>query len=612
MALHRRRNVGAELIHDGVSFRVWAPAHKRVSVVIGKNEIELDRESGGYFSVVVPGLSAGTRYRFRLDDEREMYPDPASRFQPEGPHGPSEIIDPSAYRWRTTKWRGVSAHGLVIYEMHIGTFSARGDYAAAAECLPQIADVCVNLIELMPVHEFAGAFGWGYDGVDLWAPTRLYGSPDDLRRFVDRAHELGMGVILDVVYNHFGPDGCYVSKFTPRYFTKKYKNEWGEAINYDGEDSAAVRDFFAENAAYWIDEFRFDGLRIDATQSIKDASRPHVIREIADRARAAAGDRPIYLVAENEPQDVRILNEFGLDAMWNDDWHHSAVVASTGLNEAYYTDYLGTPQEFVSIAKLGFLYQGQRYSWQKKRRGTPSGSLDPKRLVCYLENHDQIANSARGERLHQRASPGVLRAMTALLLLQPQTPMLFQGQEFGATAPFLYFAGHEPELAAKVADGRREFLSQFPSIAAIIDEVPRPDDEATFTRSKLDFSERERRPQFVDLHRDLIALRRSDPTIAQQRSDNLHGAVIAPEAFVLRWFNNDEDRLLLINLGRELRLERVPEPLLAPPPECRWETLWSSESPRYGGSGSTDVESEDKWVIPAHAAVLLRPRSMRH
>jgi maltooligosyltrehalose trehalohydrolase len=610
MSSQRRRRIGAEIISDGVSFRVWAPAHERVAVVLDSGEIvPLTRERTGHFSAVVSNAGAGTKYRFRLGNKEDLVPDPASRFQPDGVHGPSQVIDPNAYHWRTAEWPAVDRKGLVIYELHVGTFTPEGTFASAIDCLRRLADTGVNMIEMMPVHEFPGTFGWGYDGVDLWAPSHLYGSPDDLRRFVDAAHAHGIAVILDVVYNHFGPDGCYLSRFSPNYFTKKYRNDWGESINFDGDDSPGVRELFVDNAAYWIDEFRFDGLRLDATQSINDDSEPNVMREVCDAARNAARGRDIFIVGENEPQDVRLLRDLGLDAMWNDDWHHSASVATTGKIEAYYTDYRGKPQEFISMARLGFLYQGQRYKWQKNRRGTPSHDFAPERFVCYLQNHDQVANSAFGLRLHELTSPGQLRAMTALLLLQPQTPMLFQGQEFASSSPFLYFADHKPELAQQVSDGRREFLRQFPSIANV-KNLPRPDERATFEKSKLDFAEADRNNAQLNLHRDLIALRRKDATISQQRSDVLHGAVIGDESFVLRWIlGGDSDRLLIVNLGAELHLDPAPEPLLAPPIDCRWETIWSSESVRYGGNGTTELDSEDNWQIPAHAAVLLRPRA---
>jgi maltooligosyltrehalose trehalohydrolase len=569
--MQRRYPVGAEVVDGGVHFRVWAPALESLAVVIDGKEIALDRDGHGYFTGLVDGARAGTLYRFGA------YPDPASRFQPEGPHGPSMVIDPSAYRWRS---ENPTLEQLVIYEMHIGTFTPEGTFRAAIGKLPLLRDVGITLLEIMPLHEFPGRFGWGYDGVDLWAPTRLYGVPDDFRAFVDAAHAHGLGVILDVVYNHFGPDGCYLSQFSKTYFTKKYVNDWGEAINYDGDGSAAVREFVSENAAYWIDEFRLDGLRLDATQSINDDSGEHVIALIARRAREAARGRPIILVAENEPQDVRLLTEYGVDMLWNDDWHHAALVALTHRREAYYTDYLGAAQEFVSMAKSGFLYQGQWYSWQKRSRGTPSGSIAPRRFVCYLQNHDQIANSARGERMQQIASPADVRAMTALLLLGPQTPMLFQGQEFAASSPFLYFADHKPELAGAVAKGRREFLAQFPSIDT--EKTAPPDAMETFLASKLKWDERDE--DAVAFHRELLTMRRDERLV--------DGAVLRDAMFILRF----ETRLLLVNLGDAIELDPINEPLLA----GDWTPTWSSGAPMTR-----------LWEIPGHAAILATWRGGR-
>ncbi|HXH93858.1 MAG TPA: malto-oligosyltrehalose trehalohydrolase [Thermoanaerobaculia bacterium] len=590
----RKRAVGAEIIDGGVDFRLWAPDRKNVSVVINGRAIPLDREADGHFRGTVADARAGTRYRFRLDDDDKLYPDPASRFQPNGPHGDSEVVDPAAYRWNDGAWAGVDKRNLVIYEMHIGTFTAEGTWRTAIAHLGALRDIGINLLEVMPVHEFPGRFGWGYDGVDLWAPSHLYGRPDDFRVFVDAAHAHGLGVILDVVYNHFGPDGCYLRQFTKNYFTNKYVNDWGESINFDGDGSAGVRELVSENAAMWIGEFHLDGLRLDATQSINDASDEHVLALIARRARAAATDRSIFLVAENEPQDVALIDDYGLDALWNDDWHHAAMVAATGRREAYYTDYFGTPQEFVSMAQFGFLYQGQYYSWQKEPRGTSSLHLSPRQLVCFTQNHDQIANSGRGERLQQLTSPGRFRALTALLLLGPNTPMLFQGQEFGAATPFLYFADHNPELAKAVGKGRREFLEQFPSLLKMKGQFAPPEAEETFRRCKLDDRERVANVEMIALHRDLIRLRR-------EMSGTVRGAVLAEEAFVLRFDN----RLLIVNLGREVHLDVVPEPLLAPPTKQKWELLWSSESPDYGGTGTPAIEIGGRWCLSAQAAVLL-------
>jgi maltooligosyltrehalose trehalohydrolase len=503
----------------------------------------------------------------------------------------------------------------VIYEMHIGTFTPEGTWEAAARELPELADLGVTLLEVMPIAEFAGRFGWGYDGVDLFAPTRLYGEPDDFRRFVNRAHEVGIGVILDVVYNHFGPDGCYVKQFSERYFSDEKSTDWGEAINFGGPGAEPVREFFIANAGYWIDEFHLDGLRLDATQDIHDTSDEHILAALISHAREVASPRSIVVVAENEPQSTRLVRSperggYGGDALWNDDFHHSAIVALTGHNEAYFTDYLGSPQEFISALRWGYLYQGQRYEWQKKRRGTPALDLPASAFVIFIQNHDQVANSARGERVHRLTDPGSYRALTALMLLGPGTPMLFQGQEFAASTPFLYFADHEPDLAERVYRGRKEFLRQFPSLAVpeIQRRIDHPADPKTFERSRLDFAERELHAPVYDMHRELLRLRREDPVFRAQRADRMHGAVLAPEAFLLRFFGNDgDDRLLIVNLGRDLRLSPAPEPLLAPPDDRRWTLLWSSEDPDYGGSGTPDPDTDEGWRIPGHAALVLGP-----
>ncbi len=620
----RRLPVGAEVQrNEGVHFRVWAPAAGRVDVVTQpagtppqSSATELISEHGGYWSGLLQGIGSGTRYVYRLDGED--FPDPASRFQPLGPHGPSEVIDPSTFLWTDEGWAGPPREGQIIYEMHIGTFTPEGTWSAAGAQLTQLADLGVTMLQVMPLADFPGEFGWGYDGVNLFAPSRLYGSPDEFRTFVAAAHALGLSVVLDVVYNHFGPDGNYLRRFSPHYFSERYKNEWGDALNFDGTDSGPVREFFLANAAYWISEFHLDGLRLDATQQIFDASPRHILAEIAERVRKAGNNRRTYLVAENESQDTRLLRPqeqggFGLDAAWNDDFHHSATVAITGRNEAYYSDYRGGPQEFISSAKWGYLYQGQRYRWQHQRRGTPSLDLTPAHFVNYLQNHDQIANSLRGWRIDKLTSAARLRVFTALLLLGPNTPMLFQGQEFAASGPFLYFADHHSELARVVAKGRIKFLSQFPSIATQESQpqLSDPEDRQTFLRCKLNFSERERHADIYLLHRDLIHLRRGTPLLGHAKRGQFDGAVLGASAFVLRFFGqNQDDRLLAVNLGPHLHLDPAPEPLLAPPLDCEWQTLWSSEDPRYGGGGTPPLDSDDNWHLPAESAVLLGPLTL--
>ena len=620
----RRLPVGADLQPDGSThFRVWAPRPREIRLVIEtpagrEGEIPLDPDGDGFFSVGVTDVGAGTRYRYRLDGR--LLPDPASRFQPEGPFGPSEVVDPTAHRWRDGGWGGSTLRGQVIYELHIGTVTPDGTWNAAMARLADIARLGVTAIEVMPVAEFPGRFGWGYDGVFPYAPTRLYGTPDDFRAFVDTAHSLGLGVILDVVYNHLGPSGCVHREFSTAYFTRQYDNEWGDALNFDGGDAGPVREYFLANAGYWIDEFHVDGLRLDAVQSIRDRSPEPIVAAVARRAREAGGHRRVLVIAENERQDTALLRArqeggAGLDAAWNDDFHHSAVVALTGRREAYYSDHRGTPQEFISAAKYGYLFQGQRYAWQQQPRGARSDGIPPEAFVTFIENHDQVANSGLGARLHQRGAPGQYRALTALSLLLPSTPMLFQGQEFGASSPFLYFADHGGDLAEAVRAGREAFVAQFPSLAGpdARARLPVPHDPATFERCKLRWEERVIHAEHLQLHEDLLALRREDEAFRQQRPGALDGAVLGERAFVLRFLAGSEaaERLLVINLGTDLVEGSFAEPLVAPPPGRTWRTRWSSEHVRYGGAGVCDIVPADGWRIPGHSATVLAPEELR-
>ncbi|CAN5735711.1 malto-oligosyltrehalose trehalohydrolase [soil metagenome] len=611
-SLERRLAGGVEATTDGAHARVWAPRCHSVDFALqrdtGQSIHSMQDEGDGFFSGRVPAV-AGDRYWFRLNGA-DLRPDPHSRFQPDGPHGPSQIIDPAAHAWGDQQWQGPPA-GKVIYEMHVGTFTPQGTWAAAARELPELASLGITVVEMMPVAEFPGRFGWGYDGVNLYAPTRLYGNPDGLRRFVDAAHTAGVAVILDVVYNHLGPDGNYLADYSADYFTDKYTNDWGRALNFEGP--APARSFFVENAGYWIDEFHFDGLRLDATQDIHDASAEHVLGSIIGRARAAAGTRRIYVIAENESQNTQLVRPpseggFGIDGMWNDDYHHSAHVALTGRREAYYTDYRGSIQELISAAKYGFLYQGQWYRWQKQRRGTPGLDLPPSTFISFLQNHDQIANSAFGRRLHELSSPGRYRALVALMFLGPGTPLIFQGQEFSASTPFLYFADHNPELVEPIRAGRRKFLAQFPTLRdpQVVALFFPPDAEDTYRRCILDLSEREAHHEAYALYKDLIALRRSQPGLDAD-SRRADGAVISPEALLLRFFGDtgEADRLLIVNLGCDLDLSPIPEPLAAPPHGSHWNLEWSSEAVRYGGQGTPEVRSNSIWHVPGECAVLL-------
>jgi maltooligosyltrehalose trehalohydrolase len=576
--------------------------------------VPLESEPDGYFSGLVADAHAATRYRFRLDGGHS-FPDPMSNFQPEGPHGPSALVDHRAFHWTDAGWPGISLRGQVIYELHIGTFTPAGTYESAKEKLPLLRDLGITVVEVMPVACFPGKFGWGYDGVNLYAPFQQYGTPDDFRSFVDYAHSLEMGVILDVMYNHLGPDGNYLAQYSDDYFRRDRDTDWGDAINFDGPNSIHVRELFASNVEYWIREYHLDGLRFDATQSIFDRSRDHILALMARRARVAAGNRKIILVAENDLQQAHIARPseqggYGFDGLWNDDFHHAARVALTGQRGAFYTDFAGSPQEFISAVKYGYLYQGQYYSWRKKRRGESTLGMEPSTFVTYIENHDQASNSIDGKRLHQLTSPGRLRAMTALGLLAPGTPLLFQGQEFGSTKPFVFFADHNPELAKLVHKGRADFLALFPRLSSpeMRQRVPDPARHETMQMCKLDWNERERNASMVALHRDLLELRRTDPAFCMQSFGKIDGAVIGSDAFVLRYFvESGQDRLLVVNLGRDLHLRHLPEPLLAPPEGRPWRVLWSSEDPAYYGSGILNPDGDDGWRIQAESATVLAP-----
>lgn len=613
----RKYAAGAETLHDGVHFRVWAPKHERLAVVLdgSKQEISLEKEYGGYFSGFVRDLKAGARYRFRVDRASKLLPDPASRFQPNGVHGPSEVIDPSAFEWTDDQWLGITLQGQVLYEMHVGCFTPEGTWQAAIAKLPHLVETGVTAIEVMPIAEFNGAFGWGYDGVYWYAPTHLYGTPDDFRSFVNAAHHLGLGVILDVVYNHFGPSGNYAGEYSSDYLSKRHPTEWGEAINFDAEGSPAVRDFVAQNAGYWMDEFHLDGLRLDATHCIYDDSRNHILADIGQATRRAAGSRSVVLIAENESQDVKHVEEadkggYGLDGLWNDDFHHTCRVAATGHAEYYYADYTGTPSELIAATRWGYLYQGQYTSNSHRWRGTPALHLPSWRFVSYLQNHDQVANSAHGLRLPQLTSPGRYRALTTLWLLGPATPMLFMGQEFASSTPFMYFADHEIDIAQLVREGRWEALRRFPRIAGregAAVQLADPSSRNTFLTSKLDWSEREKNQADWVLHRDLLQLRKTDPTFSRQENAALQGAVIGDESFILRWvIGGSDDRLLIVNLGRDAGWAPAAQPLIAAPQGFQWQLKFSSDDEIYGGSGTAMLNTKS-WYIPGHAAILLYP-----
>jgi maltooligosyltrehalose trehalohydrolase len=491
---------GAEVRAEGARFRLWAPAQKRVALELDGVRLDMDPLPEGWHERVVAGARAGSRYRYLLGDGLAV-PDPASRANPDDVHGPSEVIDPRAYAWRGAAWRGRPWHEAIVYELHLGTFTPEGTFAAARVRLPELAALGITAIELMPVADFPGKRNWGYDGVLPFAPDASYGTPGELKGLVDAAHALGLMVLLDVVYNHFGPEGNYLHAYCPQFFDPARHTPWGAAIDFSRR---GVRDFFVHNALYWVEEFGFDGLRLDAVHAISDDSEPDIVCEIGRALAAGPGrERQVHLVLENDKNEAHYLGPCA-NAQWNDDLHHAAHVLLAKETDGYYADYADRPLERLGRALAeGFVYQGERSRFRGgEPRGEPSAQLAPSAFVSFLQTHDQIGNRAFGERLDALAEPRAVRALLACLLLAPQVPMLFMGEEFAAATPFQFFCDFGPELAAAVTRGRR---GEFERFAAFAREIPDPNDAATFLRSKLDRSARD--PARLALVRELLALR---------------------------------------------------------------------------------------------------------
>ena len=516
---------GAELLDaGGVRFRLWAPDARRVDLCLedrGAEHCLPMVEDGGWFELIAPEANAQSRYRFRIDGELRV-PDPAARRNPDDVHGPSEVTDPEAFDWRDGDWRGRPWEEAVIYELHVGSFTPSGDFAGVVERLDHLAAVGVTAVELMPLADFPGARNWGYDGVLPFAPDSRYGSPEDLKRLIQAAHLRGLMVFLDVVYNHFGPEGNYLHLYAQRFFTERHHTPWGAALNFDGPDSRPVRDFFIHNALYWLEEFHFDGLRFDAVHAIIDDSQPDILEELAAAVQAGPGrERAIHLVLENDDNRAHYLRTGpggtgGFSAQWNDDIHHALHVLATGEADGYYGDYAERPLWHLGrCLSEGFAYQGEASPYRDGQpRGEPSAQLPPTAFVAFQQNHDQIGNRAFGERLTSLASPQVLRATTAVLLLAPAPPLLFMGEEFGAPQPFLFFCDFGPDLAAAVTAGRRREFARFARFAGAEarEAIPDPNAPETFARSRLDW-QLLAQPQHQDwlaFYRDLLSLRQRE------------------------------------------------------------------------------------------------------
>jgi maltooligosyltrehalose trehalohydrolase len=478
----------------------------------------------GTFVATCHDLAPGTRYAYLLDGEGP-YPDPASRFQPEGVHGPSQVVDPGAFDWSDRSWRGVPLERTVVYELHVGTFTPAGTFAGATERLPYLSRLGVTTLELMPIADFPGTRNWGYDGASLFAPARCYGTPDDLRRLVDTAHALGLAVLLDVVYNHFGPDGAYHLAFSPSYLSTLSLSPWGAAVNLDGEGAAQVRAFFIENALHWLHEYHFDGLRLDATHALVDSSPQHFIAELAASVHASLGDRRVLLIAEDDRNLPAIVTPaedggWGLAAVWADDFHHQVRRLAAGDRDGYYVDFSGTVADLAATLRRGWFYCGQPSAYRGAPRGEDPRGIPVERMVIFIQNHDQVGNRPFGQRLNQQIEPALFRALSALLLFAPETPLLFMGQEWAADTPFLFFTDHEAGLGQKVTEGRRAEFARFDAFAdqALRARIPDPQAAATFEDSRLRWEEQARplHAGVLALYQTLLALRQGEPVLGRR------------------------------------------------------------------------------------------------
>jgi maltooligosyltrehalose trehalohydrolase len=589
-----RMPFGAELLGDGTArFRLWAPSAQQVELCLtgphGEECRPMEAQSDGWYTVVRPAL-AGARYRYRVNGETTV-PDPASRFQAEDVHGPSELIDPAEFKWTDAEWRGRPWEEVVLYELHVGTFSPEGTYAGVEKKLQYLRTLGVTAIELMPLADFPGKRNWGYDGVLPYAPDSQYGRPEDLKRLIDAAHRMDMMVFLDVVYNHFGPEGNYLSLYAAPFFTDRHQTPWGQAINFDGEGSRRVRDYYVHNALYWLEEYHFDGLRFDAVHAIRDDSVPDIVTEIGTVVRAGPGRaRHVHLVLENDDNKARYLRRDPsgralYDAQWNDDIHHAMHVLATGESGGYYADYADAPHKRLGRCLAeGFAFQGDP---SRYRHGAPRGetSVDvaPTAFVSFIQNHDQIGNRAFGERIAQLAPPERVRALSAVFLLAPSPPMLFMGEEWGTQTPFPFFCDFKAELAKAVTEGRRKEFARFPEFSdpAARARIPDPNDPATFAKAKLDWpaAERSEGSAWLVWYREVLRVRRTEivPRAKDLRPHSGHYTVLGEQGVHVEWTLADGGRLYLL-----ANLSDAPLAAAAPPGRTIYQYIPPGTTPQSG------------------------------
>lgn len=617
--------LGAWLEGEGVRFRVWSPAAKSIDVMLetagGSSHIlPLDPLEDGYFSGVSKNVAAGARYRYRIDGDRCL-PDPASRYQPEGVHGPSALVDPSRFSWSDQDWQGIDLEKLILYELHVGTFSPEGTFAGVREKLGMLKELGITAIELMPLADFPGNRNWGYDGVDLFAPARCYGTPDDLRELVDAAHALKIAVFLDVVYNHLGPEGAYLGAFSPFYFSSKHKSPWGDAVNLDDQHCEHARNFFIENALHWIHEYHIDGLRLDATHAMMDDSPTHFLRELADRVHASLPrDRNVLLIAEDDRNLARLIQPaeekgYGLDGVWADDFHHQVRVLLAGDSDGYFQDFSGDAKDLAETIRQGWFYTGQRSRLRNEPRGTCADGIPLEKFVHCIQNHDQIGNRALGDRLNFTVAPASFRAASALLMVSPSTPLMFMGQEWGASSPFCYFTDHPEALGKLVTEGRRNEFRHFKAFTHPESRklIPDPQALSTFEQSRLRWEERSREPHagLLRLYQTLIELRKTESAWQNSESSSLAVESLGDNIVVLKRQAQKADPILaVVCLKGQGRAILGTGSITKPPSGKQWKVFLTTEDASFTSSPLPPrVKDKENFAIEFQGpcAVFLRP-----